>query len=45
MFKVTGHFEHEIKESGKDFTETSTKVELQINRVQINGAQPVMKFT
>ena len=44
MFKVTGHFEHEIKESGKDFTETSTKVE-QINRVQIKGAQPVMKFT
>ena len=30
------------QESGKDFTETSNKVELRINRVRINRSRPVL---
>ena len=36
MFKLTVHFKHEM--IGKHFTETSNKVELRINNVQINHA-------
>ena len=40
VFELTMHFKHEM--IGKHFTETSNKVELRINRVRINRAQPVL---
>ena len=42
-YKLTVPFKHEM--IGKHFTETLNKVELQINCVRINRAQPVNRFT
>ena len=39
MFELTVHFKHEM--IAKHFTETLNKVELRINRFQINRGRPV----
>ena len=41
-YGLTGHFKHEM--IGKHFTETSYKVELQINRLRINRVRPASVF-
>ena len=40
VFELTMHFKHKM--IGKHFIETSNIVELRINRVRINRAQPVL---
>ena len=42
MFELTMHFKHEMIGIWQNFKETSNEVELRINRVQINHAQPVL---
>ena len=41
-YELTVHFKHEMM--GKHFTETLNKVELRINHVQINRAQPALHY-
>ena len=42
-YDLTVHFKHEM--IGKQFTETSNKVELRINRVRITRARPVYEIS